>query len=458
MKKWLAIIILILSSCMCVACGKTPTISYAKSEIQINFDETYTIDEDDITIEHSKEGYQVTILDTEIAELDGMTIKPKTKGKTYLRFAIEKEDIYIDIPLTITHIIYATSAEIENQNVVINITLEDEVYNRITLNENCNEQPQVSYDRNIISYNYITGKIVPVKVGTTNVVVLYNACNVSFSVTVIDIVYTSAIEVEDHIVYVGNSGTFEYSVYPRLANTYSFFCSSDKLTVSEKGEYIANSVGQVDVYVNYYIAENTPAMKTFKVNVVEEIESFDFSILNENGTEARYYLQELTYKLEIPNISNVSEEDVVVSDNFKVESIEIKDNSIDIIGAFEEAGEQLVKIDIASNGDIVSKEKEYAVYEISDIEIVAKWSAYKQQPYSDGKYHIKLVETPDYPSYLRFSLTINNTNISEQFKVYDITSEKVETQESFYPTSTGEFQFQFEFLGVVVGEIIVVVE
>ena len=256
----------------------------------------------------------------------------------------------------------------------------------------------------------------------------------------------------------GNSGTFEYSVYPRLANTYSFFCLSDKLTVSEKGEYIANSVGEVDVYVNYYIAENTPAMKTFKVNIIEEIESFDFSILNENGTEARYYLQELIYKLEIPNISNVSEEDVVVSDNFKVESIEIKDNSIDIIGAFEEAGEQLVKIDIASNGDIVSKEKEYAVYEISDIEIVAKWSAYKQQPYSDGKYHIKLVETPDYPSYLRFSLTINNTNISEQFKVYDITSEKIETQESFYPTSTGEFQFQFEFLGVVVGEIIVVVE
>ena len=226
MKKWLAIIILIVSSYMCVACGKTPTISYAKSEIQINFDETYTIVKEDIKVEHSKNNYTVTVLDTDIAELDGLTIKPKKEGRTTLRFAIEDEDVYVDIPLTVTYIIYATSAEIESKNVVININLEQEVYNSITLNEGCNEKPQVSFDRNVISYDYITGKIVPVKVGITNIVVLYNACNVSFSVTVIDVVYTAAIEVNEHRVYVGNSGTFEYSVYPQLANTYTFSCFS----------------------------------------------------------------------------------------------------------------------------------------------------------------------------------------------------------------------------------------
>ena len=161
MKKWLAIIILILSSCVCVACGKTPTISYAKSEIQINFDEIYTIDKEDIKVEHSKKDYTVTILNKDIAELDGLTIKPKKEGKTSLRFAIEDEDVYIDVPLTVTYIIYATSAEIESQDVVININLEQEIYNRITLNEGCNEKPQVSFDRNIISYDYITGKIIP---------------------------------------------------------------------------------------------------------------------------------------------------------------------------------------------------------------------------------------------------------------------------------------------------------
>lgn len=458
MKKWLAIIILILSSCVCVACGKTPTISYAKSEIQINFDETYTIDKEDIKVEHSKKDYTVTILNKDIAELDGLTIKPKKEGKTSLRFAIEDEDVYIDVPLTVTYIIYATSAEIESQDVVININLEQEIYNRITLNEGCNEKPQISFDRNIISYDYITGKIIPVKVGTTNVVVLYNACNVSFSVTVIDVVYTAAIEVNEHRVYVGNSGTFEYSVYPQLANTYTFSCFSDLLTVTPSGEYIANGVGEVTVYVQYYTAENAPATKTFIVTIIEGVESFDFSIQNENGSDARYYLKELDYKIVIPNIANVEEDNISISNNFAVDDIEIKSNSIEIVGSFVSSGEQEIAIEIISNDNVVTSKNNYVVYTLEDVEIVAKWSAYVQQPYGDGKYYIKLKETADYPSYLRFALSVNDANITDAFEVYDITSEKTKVTTSFYPTAIGEFVFQFEFLGVVIGEIIVVVE
>ncbi len=458
MKKWLSIIILILSSFMCVACGKTPTISYAKSEIQINFDETYTIEEDDITIKHSKKDCVISIINTDIAELDGLTIKPKTEGRTYIRFSIKDEDTYIDIPLTITHIIYATSAEIESQNVVVNINLEDEVYNRITLNEGCNEQPKISYDRNVISYDYITGKIVPVKVGTTNVVVLYNACNVSFCVTVIDIVYTAAIEVEDQVVYVGNTGTFEYSVYPQLSNTYSFYCNSPQLIVTEGGNYTASGVGEVTVYVNYYTGENVPAIKTFKVRIVEELETFDFVVLKEDNSDAKYYLKELDYRIVINDITNVEEDDLVISNNFNVDKIEIKENSIEILGTFVATGVQEIVIGITSNGKVVNSRNEYTINNIDDIEIVAKWSAYNQQPYSDGKYYIKLEETPSLPSYLRFSLSVNGVNISEEFKMYDITSSKEEVSANFNPTSTGEFIFLFEFLGVEIGEAIVVVE
>ena len=459
MKKWLAVIILILSSCVCFACGKTPTISYAKAELQVNFDETYTIDKDDIVINHSKNSCVVTILNTEIAELDGLTIKPKKEGRTFVRFAIENEDVYVDIPLTITHIIFATNAEIECQNVIINITLENETFNRITLNENCNEKPQISYDRNIISYDYITGKIIPVKVGTTTVVVLYNACNVSFTVTVIDVVYTTAIEIDDHILYVGNSGTFDYKVYPQLANTYSFFCLPNEiLAINSKGEYLAKGTGEVVVYINYYTSENTPATKTFNVNVINELEAFNFVIKKSSGAEAKYYLKELEYKIVIEDISNVKEEDIVVSNNFDVDSVVINENNIEILGYFVNVGEQEIELEITSNNNVVSSSNVYEVFDASDIQIVAKWSAYNQQPYNDGKYHIKLEETANYPSYLRFSLSVNEINISETFKVYDVTLGKTETTANFYPTSAGEYVFLFEIFEVEVGQIVVVVE
>lgn len=458
MKRCLLVIILILTSCLCVSCGKTPTISYAKKEIQINFDEIYTIEEEDISIKNSKNNYKISILNTEIAELNKLTIIPKNKGKTYIRFELENEDVYIDIPLTVTHIIYATSAEIQNQNVVLNINLQQETYNKIILNSNCNEQPQVSYDRNVISYDYITGKIVPVKVGTTNVVVLYNACNVSFTVTVIDIVYTSAIDVKEHLLYLGSEGVFEYSVYPAFANTFCFYSFSDKLTVAENGEYIANDVGEYDVYVEYFTNETSSVVKSFKVKVIEEIKSFSFSIVNLDESSAKYLLKEREYKIIIEDVSNILEKDIKLSDNFIVKQVSVCENYIEIIGSFSLVGQQNIKVEIICNDKLISEDMECRIYQVSDIEIVAKWSAYNQQKYIDGKYHIKLEETIDFPSYLRFNLCIDGINIAESFSIYDVTNEKLEANYMFKPTTVGEFKFEFEFLGFIVGEVLVVVE
>lgn len=458
MKKWLIAIILIIVSSMGVACGKDPSISYAKKQIQINYDETYTIDEDDIKIEHSKEDYTISILNTEIAELDGLKIVPKSKGDTSIRFELEDEGVYIDIPLIVTHIIFATNAEVEETSIVININNTDEVYNRITLNEGCNEQPRISFNSNIISYNYITGKIVPIAVGTTNVVVMFNACNISFSVVVIDKVYTSAIEVDNHKVYVGDSGVFKYSVFPELANTYKFYSFSNKLQVSESGEFLAIFPGEVDVFVEYYSSENTPIVKSFKVNIIEELESFDFSIKNIDGSESKYYLKEKSYKIVIPNVENITSDDITVSNNFIVKSCEIESGVIEIQGDFLAKGEQELLIEIKSNGNVIERSHLYQVYCVKDVEIVAKWSAYNQQPYNDGKYHIKLDETPNYPSYLRFSLTLNGVNITDSFKVYDVTNTKSDVSTIFTAETIGEYVLRFEFMGENIGDIIIVVE
>ena len=458
MKKWIIAIILIIVSSMGVACGKDPSISYAKSQIQINFDETYTIDEDDIEIKHSKKDCVISILDTDIAELDGFQIIPKKEGNTSIRFAIKGEDVYIDIPLIVTHIIYATNAEIEQNNIVININYQNDVFNRITLNEGCNEQPQVSYNKEVISYDYITGKIAPVAVGTTNVVVLYNACNVSFTVIIIDKVYTTAVEIEDHTIYVGNSGVFEYNVFPELANTYKFYSFSDKLQVSDNGDYVANSSGEVDVFVEYYTSENTPVVKTFKVNIKEEINNFDFSIKNTDNSECKYILKEKSYKLIISNVNNVSRDDIKVSNEFIIEDVLIGNDSVEVSGKFSNTGKQIVVIEITSNGNIVSSSSEYDVYQISDIKITAKWSIYNQQQYPDGKYHIKLEETPNYPSYLKFSLNINDVIITDTFKVYDVTNTKTEISKTFTPSSIGEYILMFEFMEEEIGNISIVVE
>ena len=84
--------------------------------------------------------------------------------------------------------------------------------------------------------------------------------------------------------------------------------------------------------------------------------------------------------------------------------------------------------------------------------------AYNQQPYNDGKYHIKLEETADYPSYLKFSLSVNGVNITDSFVVFDITTSKTEMGKTFNPTTLGEFVISFEFMGVNIGQITVVVE
>ena len=360
MKKWFVAVILILLSSLGVACGKDPVISYAKDQIQINFDETYTIDEGDITIEHSKEDYVVSILNTDIAVLDGLTIIPKCKGNTSIRFALKDEGVFVDVPLIVTHVIFATTAEVENTSVVININNEDKVYNRITLNEGCNEQPQISYDSNVIGYNYITGEIVPVAVGSTNVVVMFNACNVSFSVVVIDKVYTTAIEVDDHTVFVGDSGEFKYSVFPALANTYRFYSFSNNLQVADSGEYVAISAGVFDVYVEYFVDENTPVVKSFKVNVIEELDGFDFDIYNVDGSICKYILKEKSYKIVILDIQNVVREDIVVSNNFVVSNIQILEDKIEIVGSFSAIGEQTILVQITSNGSIVEQSYLYS--------------------------------------------------------------------------------------------------
>ena len=458
MKKWLIAIVLIILSSMGVACGKDPSISYAKTEICINFDETYTIDKDDIKIENSKDDCTISIIDTNIAELDGLKIIPKTKGSTTIRFELKDEGVYADIPLIVTHIIFATTAEVEMSSVVININELDEFYNKITLNEGCNEQPQISYDRNVIGYNYITGKIEPVAVGTTTVVVMFNSCNVSFSVVVIDKVYTTAIEVEDCTMFVGDSGEFEYSVFPAIANTFRFYSFSDKLQVLGNGQYVAVSAGEVDVFVEYWVEENTPVVKSFKVNIIEELESFDFSIMNEDGSACKYFLKEKNYKIIIPDVENVTSDAITISNNFAVDNIVINDNTIKISGTFVAVGEQSILVQINSNGNDIKVSHSYEVYQKTDLQIVAKWSAYTQQPYVDGKYHIKLEETADYPSYLKFILTLNGVTVSDSFKVYDITNNKTEISSTFRPAATGEYTICIEFMGENIGEIIIVVE
>ncbi len=459
MKKILSFFILIILSFVCVACGKDPSISYAKQKIQINFDETYTIDSKDIKIEDSDNDYIITILNTDIALIDKLTIYPKSKGETYVRFQIKGEKVYTDVPLVVTHDVYATSATIENSNVVLDINSTTEVFNRVTTNAGCNEVPLVTYNNNVVSYDYITGKLTPVAVGTTTVVVLFNNCNVSFNVTVIDNIYTTKVEVEDHILYVGNEGKFNYEVFPDLANTYRFYTfATDLLDVNAKGEYVAKAEGEAVVIVEYYIAENTPVSKVFDVKIIAELESFEFDIVNTDSTNAKYYLKEKDYKIVINNIENIKEDDVVVSDNFEIKDFVVGDDNISITGNFVSSGEQTVEVNITSNGNMVTREKSVDIYELSDISIIAKWSGYPQETYQDGKYHIRLENSKDYACYLKFQLAIDDSPINDTFKVYDITTTKTEITTTFTPENVGEVTLQFEFLSVIVGEIIIVVE
>lgn len=455
---------------MCFACGKDPDISFVYDQIFVNMGEIYTIEDDDIKIDDSKHGYEIIIQDTTIAKIENMVIIPLKKGETRIRFQLEEDsDVYYEIPLIVTNNVYATSAQIEKENVQINMHISTMATNKVTLNEGCNEYPTITYDKDVIGYNYQTGVITAKKEGSTTVVILFGSCNVSFKVNVVNVVYTKQLEVNDCTVYNGSSGVFGVNVFPDNANTFEFYTTSVNIDVEKNGSFTAKSCGDATITIKYLPSEDSEYMfKTFKVNIIELPEGLEATISSVDGAEINYFLKEKQYKITIVSPIEVSREKLAFSENILVQNIDIQGNKIDVNFTFKEAGN--VGVCIYVNLDEYTRLEKTINVDVNsydDIKVSARWFIYEQSAHADGKYHVYLNAGNNVADSLKFSLVIDSRVIDENYKVYQVVSGgrilvldalTDSKQYNFEPTDIGEFNFEFVINDTVIESIVVLVE
>jgi hypothetical protein len=472
MKKFLSCFFLILCSIVCFACSKDAVVSCSFDKLSVNMGETYTIKEEDISVEKSKSDYEIVILDTTIATIKDKTIIPQKQGNTTIRIRLKKDKgIYCDIPLEITNNVYATRAKIDKENVQINIHKNPNAINKIALNQGCNEVPELTYNSNIISYNYITGVITAKAVGSTNVVVLYKYCNVSFKVNVVNVVYTKKIEVSDHVLYEGAKGVFDFRVFPDTANTFEFFSNdSNIIEVGSDGSFDAKTPGETTITIKYKTdANSNDVIKTFKVKILERASDFEAVVSCVDGKNSQYYLKENKYRLEITSIYTVTADMLTFSNNILVDKIEVGGTSTLIDFFFLETGRTIIDIGIVLDKySTLKKAITLDVNSYEDIQVKAKWFIYDQLVYDDGKYHIYLNGGSNLADSLKLSLVLDSNVIDENYKIYKIvngvkdlcldTATSGNKQYLFEPTVPGEVGFEFVIGDAIIDTIIVVVD
>lgn len=460
MKKIILFLILIICIVGCLGCGKEPSISFKHESITINMDETFEILEIDITIKNSKEDYVFQITDSKLAKIEENKIIPLSEGETSLKISLENsKDCCVEVPLIITNNIYATSLQLEKTKVQINFEKNRLASNKLSVNEGCNEIPRVMYSVRNVTYNYMTGEIEALSVGTTTVSIVYSNRSISFIVEVVGKIFVQAVEIEDQAVYAGMNGKLKFGLFPENANMYEFSSESQLLEIDEEGNYCAISIGVAEVKLKYWKRQNSePQIITFYIEILEEIEDFNVSILNINGNNCQYYMYNDTYIMKIFNLENLENLKLKFSDNIDVVDLVLLESSKQVKFKFKSSGDITFVIDVLLNEDkIASKDVKVKVFSKEDIRIGAKWFIYNQDPLNDGKYYI-YPNSNTLPNYLDFSLKVGNFELQEDYKIYDVSNgTRIEINDSFAPTTLGEYKIDFVIDDVVVKSAIVVV-
>jgi len=437
----LIIMLILLPGC---SCGKNPEISYKYNSITINIGDTYEVSDTDIEIQYATRDYRIIVLDESIASVSGNIITPLKKGKTTIRILLD-EDVYVDVPLNVTHIIYAQDASVASDLVRINLTSDNIAYNKILLSESCNEVPRVTYERDVIDFDYVTGKITAKQPGETTVVVLFRNCNVSFRVIVSDKVFVKQFIIDDHKMFVGNEGKFNFSVFPSSANVYSFSTTdSNIINVSNDGYYRALNSGKASIAVEYSKSDTQVEYIEFEVEVLEPITDLDTTITQENGEAVDYLLVDEIYKLTLSNISLVSTEDITLEGSVGVSEIKEVTNGYDVYFAYNSSGNVKIDVVIDMGGGLkFVRAITTRVFGYEDIEVVGSWSYYELLP-TNNVYELRLGGGASEPSYINFVLKIDEYEVSQDYKIYDISSGvRVEVESHFEPTEIGEYLLEF---------------
>lgn len=453
---------LVLSGCSC----SKATISYSTDTISVYQNEIYTIDTKDIIITNGS-GYTISVLDENIATISGNDLTPKSIGSTIIRIAIsDKQDIYFDINYEVKFGNLPQNISVQNSVVNIYFGVNNTAINKLTVDKDCVETPTVTYDENIINYDWQTGAIVAKKIGVATVTISYSTKEISFTVNVKSKVFAHFMTVKDCILFTNSEGKFDFEVFPTNANAYNFWTEpTNLLTVYADGTYKTHkTMGSIVIKFQYELSENYKSeICTFTATIMDKLEPAEITIRTpENNIPSALFLH-ADYELVINLPKRLEMSNFTFSENIDNSFMRYEDNTGYVIPIqFKQAGVQNISVTItetlAGNTQSIVCVKPIQVYNETDVKVGAKWSAYDISN-TDNTYILSLSSAIATPNNLLFILKLNSMVLNDKFIVYAVDGEsKTVTDKYFVPSETGTYVFEFELYGVNIGIVNVIVQ
>ena len=426
MKKALSFLILIISLCF-VGCGcDKASISANVDNIYLYSNESFVLSDSLVSAQNIEGDIEYKIEDTAIAVIYKNTIIPQRPGTTKLFATIDNQSC--EIGLTIWEGLAVTKAELDHTILpALNLFNRKTYYNKLTCNKNT-EIPSVTYDSNIIYYNFQTGLIEAKNVGTTMVTIKFKNITKTFEVVVEDILYTQAMNVLDCTMTVGDFGKFQYSIVPEKSNTFKFWTDSEFLNVSVDGYYQALESGVFKVYYQYNTGRDTLSqVYSFNVVVKEKKPLFNVKVTNNQYAKTDKVLMGDDFYLVVDLTTDYEKEKLQVSENVNiVEDFKFVKNVgfVAVCRYVGEFGSQVIDVDYIINalqGTKLSYSTTVNICSIYDLTVKLKQGALVLSS-NTGDYVVS-VDNIATSNFLTLSLQLGDIEMLNGYEFYIIDGE-----------------------------------
>lgn len=458
MKKILLFFILILSALFPASCSckeDSPTISLSQTEFVVALNDTIDLQQF-VKIEGSDNGLECVVANKQIVSVVDGVVTPISAGETTIKCRVAGYgDVYDIAKIVVRGVRLAETASVPLDEVVINLGVSRNAYNRVEPNENVTEIPTIYCNSAIATYNYATGEVSAVSVGETTIRVVFERCVVEFDVIVENSVFVEQLDLKRATMYVGDRGVFDFTVIPSNANQLKFYTSSDIIEVGTNGGYMAKKSGEAIVNCDYYMvgSENVKRTKSFTVSINDLPDYLDFSVVGTENQNITYMFIGDTAKIlfdlkEYESLSNFE-----YSSNIEVVSSDLLTDSNGkkyVLFEAKEAGEIKItvtcRVRIGDFGRVLSKEKIIRVYTLEQITMVAKYDLYDIGSDADGNYYI---QSGSIVSYLKFTFNLVE-NVLNDVEIYRLSpsGDKIKLENNVFKIEgVGEYILVAEYYG-----------
>lgn len=277
-----------------------------------------------------------SLSNSNVAVIENNTIKFLNEGSVVITVSVLSDvNTYKTLSLTFVvsnNIVFATDVFIKSDSVTLNF--DETAKNDLTiLPSNYNGNVDVSYlNGNIVSYNYVTGTITPINVGTDTVLVkVYaengNVISKTFKVEVTNNVYATKIAdvmlngltVPDEITLnVGDKAEILTTIEPNNYNMgITYETSNSLISVNDNNVLICGDVAGSSELKIKVKSKNSEIIKTVKINIVNVPDALEFNIINDSNETINNGFVNTNYKLVV--LSTLSDYSKLTIENCEFE-------------------------------------------------------------------------------------------------------------------------------------------